>query len=391
MPRLQHPAIVGDLVLAFLGGQQVVRVDVLQPDEHAEHAGPARLVDEVFDLMTLRIDLDDQGQFDALVLLELDQPVEELLPVLVAGHVVVGDEERGDALPVVVAHDGFEIVGGAEAALAALDIDDGAERALERAAAAKIEARDAPFVARERRRRKAGRRCSFHARQVIHVVVKWLQRAVPGVAQHLVEAAFLGFAREHRDTHVHGGLDLRRHDRQHRNTARDMEAAQRHRKAGLDELAGQIDSARKLVGLDAYEADQGSATRALDVGDDAVSADARVGLVDRQGDNVDIRSQHLALAAVFRQSVERGQGIGGNVRPQPSDRIAVVVVMRGLDQHQLEGRALRRGGHEFAFWLLRAAKPTNEGGSEETARRRVEILSLGGDLWKIALEAAWPI
>src|SRR6267154_3340206 len=132
-----------------------------------------------------------------------------------------------------------------------------------------------------------------------------------------------------------------------------MEAAERHRQPGFDELTRQIDGAGKLIGLHADEADQGAAAGALDVGDDAVDADARVGLVDRPGDDVDIRSQHLALAAVFSQPVERSQGIGGNVRPQPSDRIAVVVVMRGLDQHQLEGRSLRRGGHESAFWLLR--------------------------------------
>ena len=49
VPGLQHLAVFGDLVLALLGGQQVVRVDVLQPDEHAIDAGPARLVDEMRD------------------------------------------------------------------------------------------------------------------------------------------------------------------------------------------------------------------------------------------------------------------------------------------------------------------------------------------------------
>ena len=71
------------------------------------------------------VDLDDQGHLDTLVLLELDQPVEEVLPMLVAGHVVVGDEERRDALLVVLADDGLEVVGVAEAALAALHVDDG--------------------------------------------------------------------------------------------------------------------------------------------------------------------------------------------------------------------------------------------------------------------------
>ena len=174
------------------------------PMKHAIDAGPARLVDEVGDAVALGVDLDDQGHLDALVLLELDQPVEEVLPVLVAGHVVVGDEERRDALLVVLADDRFEIVGIAEAALAALHVDDGAERALERAAAAEIEARLAAFVAGERRRRQAGRRRAFDARQIVHVVVERLQRAVPGIEQDRVEPAFLGLAGEDRDAHVHG-------------------------------------------------------------------------------------------------------------------------------------------------------------------------------------------
>ncbi len=193
---------------------------------------------------------------DALVLLELDQPVEEVLPVLVARHVVVGDEERRDALLDVLAHDRFEVVGAAEAALAALHVDDGAERALERAAAAEIEARIAPLVARQHRGRQAGRRRAFEARQVVHVVVERLQRAVPGVAQHDVEPALLGLAAEDGDAHVHGRLDLRRDHRQHRQAARDVEAAQRHRQARLDELAREVDGARELVGLHADQADQ---------------------------------------------------------------------------------------------------------------------------------------
>ena len=216
VPRLQHLAVFGDLVLALLGGQQVVRVDVLQTDEHAVDAGPARFMDEVRDAMALGVDLDDQGELDALVLLQLDEPVEEVFPMLVAGHVVVSDEERRDALLVVVADDRFEIVGCAEAALAALHVDDGAERALERAAAAEIEARHAALVARQRRRRQARRRGAFEARQVVHVVVQGLHGAVDRIAKHQVEPAFLGLAGEDRDAHVHRFLNLGRRDRQHR-------------------------------------------------------------------------------------------------------------------------------------------------------------------------------
>ena len=182
VPGLQHLAVFGDLVLALLGRQQVVRIDVLQTDEHAVDAGPARLVDEVRDAMALRVDLDDQGHFDAFVLAQLDQPVEEVLPVAVARHVVVGDEERADALLVVLADDRLEVVGTAEAALAALHVDDGAERALERAATAEIEARHAALVLGQCRRRQDRRGGALEVRKVVRMVVERLQRAVESVA-----------------------------------------------------------------------------------------------------------------------------------------------------------------------------------------------------------------
>ena len=314
VPRLQHLAVLGDLVLALLGGQQIVRIDVFQADEDAIDARPARLVDEVRDAVALGVDLDDQRELDALVLLQLDEPVEEVFPMLVAGHVVVGDEERRDALLVVLADDRFEIVGGAEPALATLHVDDGAERALERAAAAEIEARHAALVARQRRRRQMRRGGAFEARQIVHVVVERLHRAVHRVAQHEVEPAFLGLAGEDRDAHIHGFLDLGRHHRQHRQAARHVEATDRHRQASqLQELAGEVDGVRELVGLDADEADQAHAAAALDLGQKPVGADTGIGLVDRVDDDVDVGSQHVAGLAVLTESIEGGQGIGGNV------------------------------------------------------------------------------
>ena len=63
--------------------------------------------------------------------------------MLVAGKIVVGEKESLDAEFGVRAHDRFQIVGRAEAALAALNIDDGAEGALKRTSASEIEARSA--------------------------------------------------------------------------------------------------------------------------------------------------------------------------------------------------------------------------------------------------------
>ena len=86
---------------------------------------------------------------EPFLLAQLDQPVEKLLPIAVAGEIVVGDEEGLDPLGEVLADDPFEVVGGAEPALAPLDVDDRAEAALERAAAAEVEARPLARIALE--------------------------------------------------------------------------------------------------------------------------------------------------------------------------------------------------------------------------------------------------
>ena len=47
--------IVRDFVLPLLGGKQVVRIDVLQPDEDAADSGLRRLFDEVRDFVALSV------------------------------------------------------------------------------------------------------------------------------------------------------------------------------------------------------------------------------------------------------------------------------------------------------------------------------------------------
>ena len=122
-----------------------------------------------------------------------------------------------------------------------------------------------------------------------------------------------------------------------------MEAAHRHRQAGLEEVAGEVDGVRELVGLHADQADQRLAAGAADVGHDAVGPHPGIGLVERLDQDVDVGAQHLALPAVLAQPVERGQGVGRDVGPQPRDRIAVVVVVRRLDQNQVEISTLLHG------------------------------------------------
>ena len=163
-PGLQHDPVLPDLVLPLLRALERLRIDALEPDEHLVAAGPRRLLDEARNLVAERVDLKDELDRNALGLPELDQAVEDRLPVAVAGEIVVGDEIMGDALGVVGAHDRLDVVGGAVARLAALDIDDRAEAALERAAAPGVEARVMADDPPDHFLRQHGDRRRLHAR-----------------------------------------------------------------------------------------------------------------------------------------------------------------------------------------------------------------------------------
>src|SRR5205823_8762891 len=106
-------------------------------------------------------------------------------------------------------NNGFKIIGRAEPALTALYVDDGAERTLERAAAAKIEAsmhaaRPPHCLEREERDR-----LSFERGKALHVIVDGLEPARIGIAEHLIECAILGLAGKDRSAHLLGLPDLR--------------------------------------------------------------------------------------------------------------------------------------------------------------------------------------
>src|SRR5262249_38718706 len=60
LPGQKHLAVFGNVVLLLLGSHQVVRIDVLEPDEHPPDTGPAAFVDEIRQSMAERIDLNDE-------------------------------------------------------------------------------------------------------------------------------------------------------------------------------------------------------------------------------------------------------------------------------------------------------------------------------------------
>jgi len=54
-PFLDHFPVFSDLVLPFLGRDQVVGIDVLETDENMANAGLRRLLDEFRNLVTERV------------------------------------------------------------------------------------------------------------------------------------------------------------------------------------------------------------------------------------------------------------------------------------------------------------------------------------------------
>ena len=207
-------------------------------------------------LMAERVDLDAEADVQAVLFAQLDDPVEDRFPVLVAGEIVVGDEEAVDALLIIHAQDLLDAVGRAIARLASLHVDDGAERALKRATAAGVEARHVADGALDEVDRQERRRGNLaDVRQMLHVVVERLELAARGIQYDFIEA-FLGFARVDRNPEVLRFLDVGRRLFQHGEAARDVEAADHDLHAGSAQRASDVDRAGKFVRLHADNPDQ---------------------------------------------------------------------------------------------------------------------------------------
>src|SRR5260370_41402396 len=129
LPLQQHLTILSDLVLFLLGAHQVVRIDTLEPNKHAHDTGPPSLLDKVRKPVAHGIHLDHKLDVQLVLFAQLDQAVENALPIHVAREIVVGDEKTVDALRKIAANDLLDIIDGPPPRLPALNIDDGAERA----------------------------------------------------------------------------------------------------------------------------------------------------------------------------------------------------------------------------------------------------------------------
>jgi hypothetical protein len=331
--RLQHLAIFPDLVLALLRAHEGCGIDVLKPDEDRVAAGPRRLLDEARNPVAERVDLKQKPDPKTLVLAQFDQPVEDRLPVAVAGEIVVRDEEAGHALRGVGAHDRLDVVRGPIARLAPLDIDDGAEAALERAAASGVEAGIVPGDPGHDLARQHGNGRGGHVGHVVEIAVDRLRLARIDVLEELSQAAFaLPCVEDH--AQCLSLLEVRRQFRQHGDAAGDVETANRDRHALLAELAADVEGARELVRLHADQRDHAA------IGQDALrdrgDVDNGVALVVDLERDIDAGAKHTRLRAFKQQAIDASEAVRGNGRAAPLNDIAVVVVMRRLDQNDRE-------------------------------------------------------
>ena len=286
LPGQQHVAVFGDLVLLLLRRREIARIDVLEPDENLPDAGAGGLLDEIRNLVTERVDLDGDAEIHVLAQPQLDDAVEDRLPVLVAREIVVRDQEAADAVPVILPDERLDAVGRAPARFASLHVDDGAERALERAAAAGVEARMLIERPPGEVRRQIGRHRLFERGQVVHVVIDRLQCSVGGIEQHAVEAAVLGLAGEQAAAHVERFLQVGLDAGQHGEHAGNVEPADRDRKPGRPQRPRDVERARILVRLHADETHEAEPPVPLELPDDVLDAHARVVFVD--GGNLDV-------------------------------------------------------------------------------------------------------
>ena len=115
-----------------------------------------------------------------------------------------------------------------------------------------------------------------------------------------------------------------------------MKAADANRQLGLAKGAGQIQGARKLIGLDADQGNEAAAPFLLYPLNDMVRADSTVGLIKGVEAQRNRRAQDLPSSGVFRQTVQTGQGIGRQGRSQPLNGIAIVVVVRRFDHDEVK-------------------------------------------------------
>ena len=113
-------------------------MNILQSDEHISDAGAFGFLDKTRDFVTLGIHLNGGRDIQLFLLPKLDQFVEDRLPILISGEIVVGNEKPFDTLLIARPNQAGDILRTSSPGFLPLDVNDRTEAALEGAAASGI-------------------------------------------------------------------------------------------------------------------------------------------------------------------------------------------------------------------------------------------------------------
>ena len=211
-----------------------------------------------------------------------------------------------------------------------MDIDDRAKTALERAAAPGVEGADRFAITPHDVERQKRRHLLLQRGQIVHVVVDRLESPRESIGEDLDEPS-LGLAGKEAHPEPAGRFEIGRQFRQHRQATRHVKPTDCDLNAGFSKPRRHVHRARELVRLHADETDD-PGTRALDPPDDAAHRNDCVAFVIGPDLNRNIGAERAAPGQIHRDAVETGQRIRRYPAFPPLDHIAVVVVMRRLDQ-----------------------------------------------------------
>jgi hypothetical protein len=147
----------------------------------------------------------------------------------------------------------------------------------------------------------------------------------------------LGLPGEQMNAEVDRFLQLGGEILQHGHDAADVESADGHGDPALAELARDRHGTGELVRLDPDEADQARVAGLAYAGRDLLDRDLDVHLVVGVHLDPDVIPEDLAPSAILRDGVEASHRVRRNPGLPPLDDVAVLVVVRRLDDLDVKG------------------------------------------------------
>src|SRR5262249_11151589 len=173
-----------------------------------------------------------------------------------------------------------------------------------------------------------------------HVVVDSAQAVCGGIPNDFVEV-ILALASKQRDAERRRFLQFGRHLGQHGKATRNVKATDYDIDACLPQQTCDVDGTRKLIRLDADKTNEAKALIAPELPDDCRNSNACVGLIYRPHRDLDTGAEHSSLCSAKSKPIEHRERVRRHRRSQPTNDIALLVVVRWLDKQDVKPAASR--------------------------------------------------